>query len=173
MQHEAESFLVEMIRANNWANAVVLAACAPLSDDQLDSRVPGVYGTIRDTLLHMLWAEGDYVNRITGSRPLPSFRRDEKPPLSALAAYAELTGAALLDTVQRTPLDQIVREEEDGNFIEYQARLLFLQVINHGIEHRTNITTILNSLGFADIEVDGWGYLSAHPETFALKEGSA
>ena len=50
--------------------------------------------------------------------------------------------------------------------------LLFIQVINHGIEHRTNVTTILSGLGLTAPEVDGWGYLFAHPEPFELKESS-
>jgi uncharacterized damage-inducible protein DinB len=57
-------------------------------------------------------------------------------------------------------------------FFQNQARALFIQVINHGIEHRTNITTILSSLGLPAPEVDGWGYLWAHPDQFEMKEGS-
>ncbi len=41
--------------------------------------------------------------------------------------------------------------------------LLFIQVINHGIEHRTNITTILSGLGLPAPEVDGWGYIWIAP----------
>jgi len=65
-----------------------------------------------------------------------------------------------------------VHEEEDGNTLDYQARALFIQVINHGVEHRTNVTTILSGLGLPAPEVDGWGYLFSHPDRFELKEGS-
>ena len=71
-----------------------------------------------------------------------------------------------MDTIQRIPSTQIVHEEEDGQTIEYQARQLFMQVVNHGIEHRTNITTFLNSLGLPVPEVDGWGYMWAHSDRF-------
>jgi uncharacterized damage-inducible protein DinB len=77
---------------------------------------------------------------------------------------------ALLDAVRRVPPDHMVHEEEDGNTMDYKAQLLFIQAVNHGIEHRTNITTILSGLGLPAPEVDGWGYLFAHPEPFALKE---
>jgi len=40
------------------------------------------------------------------------------------------------------------------------------------MDNRTNITTILNSLGLSAPEVDGWSYLFSHPDRFELKEGS-
>jgi len=79
---------------------------------------------------------------------------------------------ARLDAIQRIPPTHIVHEEEDGNTLDYQARALLIQVINHGVEHRTNVTTILSGLGLPAPEVDGWGYLFSHPDRFELKEGS-
>jgi uncharacterized damage-inducible protein DinB len=55
--------------------------------------------------------------------------------------------------------------------MDYTARQLYMQVVNHGIEHRTNITTLLNSLGIAVPEMDGWGYMWAHQDRFNVKEG--
>jgi uncharacterized damage-inducible protein DinB len=173
MENQPEPILVEFIRYNNWANQQVLQACQNLSDEQLDSAVPGVYGTIRDTLLHMIWAEADYVGRLTGARPYPAlFKRGDKPTVAGLSAFASDVAPALLDAVQRIPPNHIVHEEEDGNTFDYQARGLFIQVVNHGIEHRTNITTILSSLGLPAPEVDGWGYMEAHPGQFEVKSGS-
>jgi uncharacterized damage-inducible protein DinB len=119
----------------------------------------------------MIWAEADYVGRITGNRPQPPFLKEDAPALADLAAYAEQVAGALLDVVLRTPPTQMVHEEEDGLTIDYHARHLFMQAINHGIEHRTNITTILAGLGIATPEIDGWGYLFAHPDRFDMKEG--
>jgi uncharacterized damage-inducible protein DinB len=172
MDNQPESTLVELIRHNNWANARVLAACRELSADQLDAAAPGAYGTIRDTLEHVIRAEADYVGRITGDRPQPSFQWRARADLADLAAFADQVGVALLDVVQRVPPTRLVHEEEEGQFIDYHARHLFMQAINHGIEHRTNVTTILSGLGLPAPEVDGWAYLFAHPEHFELKEGS-
>lgn len=171
MTYQPESMLVDLIQYNNWANAQVLAACQKLTDEQLSASAPGCYGSIRATLFHMILAEADYVSRLTGHFPEPPFRREDRPTIAELAGYAEQVAAALLDAIQRIPPDHIVHEEEDGNTMDYKARLLYIQVINHGIEHRTNVTTILSGpLGQAAPEVDGWGYLAARPEHFALKE---
>ncbi len=92
--------------------------------------------------------------------------------MAGLSAFASDVAPALLDAVQRIPPNHIVHEEEDGNTFDYQARGLFIQIINHGIEHRTNITTILSGLGLPAPEVDGWGYIWSHPDQFEMKTGS-
>ena len=172
METQPETTLVELIRYNNWANAQVFAACQKLAADQLAAAAPGAYGTIRDTLEHIIRAEADYVGRLTGDRPQPAFRWKDQATLADLFAFAGQVASALLDAIQRIPPNHIVHEEEDGSTLDYQARALFIQIINHGIEHRTNITTILSGLGLPAPEVDGWGYLWSHPDQFELKEDS-
>lgn len=172
MEIQPESILIELIRYNNWANAQILATCRDLSPDQLVATAPGTYGTIHATLRHIIRAEADYVGRMTGDSPNPTFKWEDAPSLVEISAYAEQVGLAFLEAVQHVALTQIVHEEEDGKFIDYQASHLFIQAIDHGIEHRTNITTILSGLGLPTPEVDGWGYLFTHPDRFALKEGT-
>jgi uncharacterized damage-inducible protein DinB len=171
MENQPETTLIELIRYNNWANAQVLAACQELAADQLAAIAPGAYGSIHETLGHIIYAEADYVGRMTGNRPQTSFRWEDGPSPAELATFAEQVADALLDAAQRISPTDIVHEEEDGNTLDYQARHLFIQAINHGIEHRTNITTTLSSLGLTAPEVDGWAYLFAHPDRFELKEG--
>jgi uncharacterized damage-inducible protein DinB len=172
METQPETTLVELIRYNNWANTQILLACQKLTPDQLATAAPGTYGTIYATLGHIIRAEADYVGRMTGVSPQPTFNWKEQPALSEISAFAEQVADALLDTVQHITPTHLVHEEEDGKFIDYLARHLFIQVIDHGIEHRTNITTILSALGHPALEVDGWGYLFSHPERFELKEGT-
>ncbi len=172
MEHRAETIFIEFIRYNNWANAQVIAACIKLPAEQLRATVPGTYGPIHETLGHIIHAEASYVGRLTGNRPKPPFKWEDGPSVVELAAFASQVAAALLDAASRVSPTHIVHEEEDGKFIDYEARALFIQIINHGIEHRTNITTILSSLGYTPLEVDGWGYLSAFPDKFMLKEGT-
>jgi uncharacterized damage-inducible protein DinB len=170
MAQHPESTLVELIRYNNWANAQVFAACLKLPPEHRTAAAPGTYGSIHATLGHIIAAEADYINRMTGKGPQLPFRWEDQPEMEAIFAFSKIVANALLDAIQRVPPDTVVHEEEDGNSIEYKASHLFIQVINHGIEHRTNITTILSGLGLPAPEVDGWAYLFSHPDTFALKE---
>jgi uncharacterized damage-inducible protein DinB len=171
MEPQPETTLVELVRYNNWANAQVLAVCQQLTSEQVAASAPGAYGSIHRTLGHIIAAEADYVGRMTGIGPQPPFRWEDGPAVADIAQFAGQVASALLDSVQNVSPTYLVHEEENGQFIDYHARHLFMQAINHGIEHRTNITTILNSLGISLPEVDGWGYLFSHPDRFELREG--
>ena len=130
--------------------------------------IPGAYGTIRDTLEHIVTGEEYYISLLTGSRPQPPFKWDERPGLDEIAPYAAQVGQALVDMAQHiTPTDQVT-EEGDGKQFRYQALAVFIQIIDHGIEHRTNITTVLNQGLQAPPNVDGWAYLEAHADQFSL-----
>lgn len=172
LDNQAEAMLVELIRYNNWANTQLLAACRKLSRDQLAATAPGTYGSIHRTLGHIIAAEADYVDRLTGAGPQPPFQWQDGPSAAEIADFAGEVAAALLDAVQRIPPAHTVHEEEDGETFDYQAGALFIQIVNHGIEHRTNVTTILAGLDLPAPEVDGWAYLSAHPDQFEMKVGS-
>jgi hypothetical protein len=38
------------------------------------------------------------------------------------------------------------------------------QAVNHGVEHRTNITTILFQQGIQPPDLDGWEYVRLNPD---------
>ena len=165
----SESTFMDFILYNNWANQQVLQACRNLSEDQLAEVIPGAYGTIRDTLEHLIRSEEYYLQLLTGSRPQAPFKWGAGPSLDAMSAYNAQVGKALVDMAQRTLPSDDVAEEDNGKVYHYHALAVFIQIINHGVEHRTNITTILNQGKQTPPGVDGWGYLSAHPERFEVK----
>ncbi len=169
MDNQPESTFTEFIRYNNWANQQVLAACQDLSEEQLATPIPGAYGTIRATLEHILRAEAGYVRRLTGLRLQAPFKWEDKPGLPAMAAYAAQVGDALLDVAQNVSPTALVPDDWDGKDVHYHARAIFIQIIDHGIEHRTNITTILNQGLGKPPNIDGWGYLETHPDRFDMK----
>jgi uncharacterized damage-inducible protein DinB len=111
MENQPESTLLELIRYNNWANAQVLAACQELAPDQLAAAAPGAYGTIRETLGHIIRAEADYVGRLTGNHPRPAYAWKDQPTPAELSATAEQEADAQLDAIRRIPPTSIVLEE--------------------------------------------------------------
>ncbi|HEX9091643.1 MAG TPA: DinB family protein, partial [Anaerolineales bacterium] len=87
MDIQPETTLIELIHYNNWANAKVLAACQELTADQMAATAPGTYGSIRNTLGHIIRAEADYVGRMTGERPQPAFEWKDEPDLADVATF--------------------------------------------------------------------------------------
>jgi uncharacterized damage-inducible protein DinB len=169
MANQSETIFTEFIRYNNWANRQVLAACQKLSEAELAAPIPGAYGTLRETLEHIIRAEASYVGRLTGKRPQPPFKWEDGPGLVEMTAFAAQVGDALEEMARRVPPEQFVYEEDEGEKFRYQALAIFIQIINHGVEHRTNITTVLNQAGQSPPEVDGWGYLWEHKDRFRME----
>jgi uncharacterized damage-inducible protein DinB len=169
MDAHSKSIFVEFILYNNWANRQVLEACQNLSEAQLATMIPGAYGSIHATLGHLVASEAYYLRLLTGSSPQPRFKWEDQPGLAEITAYATQVREALVEMAEHTLPTGTIVEEADGKQFQYQALAVFIQIINHGIEHRTNVTTMLNQGLLTPPEVDGWGYLDAHPERFDLK----
>lgn len=166
MESLPETTLAEFIQYNNWANQQVLQACQELNEDQLAATMPGSYGTVRETLEHIIRGEAFYLELLTGHRPQPPFQWEATPGLAEMRDYATQVGDALAEVVSHIRPTDRISEEDQGNKYQYQALAIFIQIINHGVEHRTNITTILSAEQHTPPGVDGWSYLSAHPDRF-------
>jgi len=143
---------------HKWANLKVLDACANLSDEQLQLTSPGTYGTIADTLMHLLRAEQGYIRRLTGTKPV----RTEKVPFPGVDAlrgeFAKSADALLEAAAALKPEDTTVAEYDSGEMVTLRQSLVVVQAIHHGNDHRTHIYTILGSHGIPFEEIDVWGY---------------
>jgi uncharacterized damage-inducible protein DinB len=171
METSPEPTLVEFVLYNQWANQKLLSICMNLGEDLLTASIPGAYGSIPATFAHLLRAEAGFLKRIHGTSPQPAFKWEESPSLAQMSVYAAQVNVAFWDTLQRISPTQNVHEEENGLTYDYQARQIFMAVVYHGVAHRTDITTFLNSHGVALPELDTWGYMSAHPDRFNVKKG--
>jgi len=169
MSYQPEPTLMEFFHYNHWANQELMGICTSLSDEIITDSNPGSYGSIRDTFAHMLKAEISFLKRIHGVYPEPGFNWEDNPGLSQMMVFEAALNKALLDMLQRVPATDNVHEEGDGWTFDYQARLIFMSVVYHGIAHRTDITTVLNNKGISLPELDVWGYESAYPERFQAK----
>jgi len=161
--------MIELFQYNHWANQELMTICMSLDDEIVTTSIPGSYGSIRDTLSHILKAETSFLKRIHRTFPEPDFKWEETPSLSQIMTYETTLHETLLDTLQRVPATQNVHEEGNGWTFDYQARLIFMSVVYHGITHRTDITTALNNKGIDLPELDVWGYESAYPERFQAR----
>lgn len=166
MSHQLEPTMIEFFQYNHWANQELFGICKSLSAEIITASIPGAYGSIRDTFAHILKAEIRFLKRIHGVCPEPDLKWEDNPSLSQMMVYEASLNKALLDTLQGVPATRNVHEEGDGWTFDYQARLIFMSVVYHGIAHRTDITTLLNNKGVSLPELDVWGYQSAYPERF-------
>jgi uncharacterized damage-inducible protein DinB len=154
--------LPEFFKYNLWANLRLLDSCAHLSDAQLDSTINGTFGSVRDTLMHMLASEEGYTQRFdfTGPAPTPQLKElTTFPGFGELRRRAERSGKELIAISEQSDLSQVLHLDE-GTY-DAQIIIVLIQAINHGIDHRSQISTLLTQQDITPPDLDGWSYNDA------------
>ena len=153
------SVLTTVFAHNAWANLKLLDFCEQLSEEQLDATAIGCFGSIRDTLCHIVGGEMSYVERVNGKLPPTPFSEDQFPGFAALKDVARWTNDELLQLALSAREDTNVREGDARNVYEYRLASLMVQAINHATEHRAQIATIITQLGLEPPDMSGWQYM--------------
>jgi uncharacterized damage-inducible protein DinB len=155
-----ESHLVEMFKQNQWANQKLLDFCEGLDTSLLDATAAGVFGTVHDTLRHILNAEIRYIAILTSPRPDELSIRDETLPLIAELKRRNIrAGEGLIRCAKEIPDGTILKGEDREGDYQAPASNIFVQAFNHSTDHRSQISTILTQHGIEPPELDGWTYL--------------
>lgn len=154
--------LLDPFRHNAWATRELLGVCRSLTDAQLETSVPGTYGSVLATFHHLIGSEAYYLGILSGATPAWYREEDDEPPPSM--EWLESRAADMAERWERflaadpvDPARPVVYEDWSSD-----AGVLIAQVLNHGNEHRAHIGTILGSLGVDHPELDGWAYGEAH-----------
>jgi uncharacterized damage-inducible protein DinB len=153
------SVLTTLFAHNTWANLKLLSFCAGLSDAQLDTAAIGGFGSIRDTLEHIIGAELSYVERVNGKLPEKPLSRDQFSGFEVLQDAARWVGDELLLLALSARNDTVVRQRPPRPIYQYKLASLIAQSINHSTEHRAQIAAIITQLGMEPPDMSGWQYM--------------
>jgi uncharacterized damage-inducible protein DinB len=150
--------LTTLFSHNLWANLKLLDLCAGLTSEQLDATIPGAYGSIRDTLEHIVTAEQSYFSRISTGQP--RYHSEDAPPLTIaeMMESVRTTGLGLIEWAPKVQADDTVQLDWDGTPRQVPKTTILTQVINHATEHRAQIMAILTQLGIQPPDLDSWSY---------------
>jgi uncharacterized damage-inducible protein DinB len=152
--------LPDFFTYNLWANLRLLDACAHLSDAHLDATTKGTFGSVRETLMHLLAAEEGYVRALTGKIPTPRLADlTHFPDFDELRRRAERSGKELITVAEQGELSQILHL--DGGTYEAPVIVVLIQALNHAIDHRSQIATLLSQQDVMPPDLDGWSYHDA------------
>ena len=154
------AILAEMFKHNLWANLRLLDACAALNEEQLEATLPGTYGKINDTLLHIFGAEERYAARLKGEQiARPILEEKGFQGIDSLRSAAQASGEALIEVASASQDPKLLRFTTlQGEEVEHSNSLLLVQAINHATEHRAQILTILTQQGVEPPDVSGWAW---------------
>ena len=155
--------LIDLFRHNAWDSRELLNMCEGLSEVDLDATVVGTYGSIIDTFRHYIRSESGYYRRLTGDEPKWLATPDDEPGLAELSRRndeMERRWMRLLEQpfdAERTHL----MHWHDGTDRDVPAGVILAQAIHHGSDHRSQICTILTTLGVTIPPMGLWDYAEA------------
>jgi uncharacterized damage-inducible protein DinB len=150
----------EFFKHNTMMNRRLLEACRALTPEQLEATATGTYGSIGATLVHIANAQVSYSSRFLGIERSAPVAEDPFPGFGAVTERFDLGDARLEEAASKAGEDhqvQVTGDDPPGTW-RMPAGLLFVQAVNHGTEHRSQIATILTSLGIEPPEMDGWTF---------------
>ncbi len=154
----SRSPLADAFAHHAWATVRLLDTCLSLRPEQLETAVPGTYGSILDTMRHLVGADCGYLSTVTGG--LVARIDEARMDLPALRAVMERNGASWSAFVAQDldPDVILVRRRDDGSEAHAPLGIRLAQALHHGTDHRSQICTALTTLGVEPPEIDAWAY---------------
>jgi uncharacterized damage-inducible protein DinB len=141
-----------------WATLRVVDACLPLTSEQLETTVPGTYGSILDTMRHIVGGDTSYLFAMTGGKVAQI--DEDRMNLKELRVVMESHGVAWSALLEQDidPDTVIVRRRDDGSETHAPMGIRLAQAVHHGTDHRSQICTALTTLGIEPPEIDVWDF---------------
>ncbi len=136
--------LSELYRYNAWANCRIVVSCAALPVEGLAVEMPAMYGSVLETLGHLIGVEYNYLRLIEGQsmerRSLPTVDLAREACLATDAAYVTLVGELTESALDRTFYMPGLKRD-------LTVRQALVQVALHSTEHRADLAAALTRLG--------------------------
>ena len=149
--------LIDAFGHHVWATILVLDACAALDEAQLATTVPGTYGSIIDTLRHIVGGDVFYLDVLRGGEPEP-FRKAESD-ITTLRAVMQGHDALWQRLIagELDPATDVI-EHEDAGETHAPLGIRLAQALYHGSDHRSQVCTALTTLGIEPPAIEAWDY---------------
>ena len=147
----------ELYEYNQWANRRIVDACRSVDATAFSRESGGSFGSIKDTLAHIAWAEWLWLERWQHRSP----KKASLPEANDLPAIARVIDdvargqLAFVDQLTDDRLDErIAYQNIKGETWEYSLEQMLQHVVNHSTYHRGQIVTLLRQAGAAATSTD-------------------
>jgi len=147
-----------LYRYNAWATARIFQAATPLSAAELAAPSGASFGSVRETLVHIMAAQWIWLARWKGTSPTTLLDAREFPDLASLRArWDELEAETqrFVETLTDSDLSRVVEYRNTRG--ERWAYPLWQQVVhqvNHATYHRGEVAATLTQLGHSPGDLD-------------------
>ena len=141
-----------------WATQRLLDTCMQLDEGQLRTTSPGTFGSIIDTFRHLVGADCGYLHALSaGTVPLIDDGDMSLSDLRQVMTDNEAEWKVLLGKDLDSEVN-VIRYRADGSEGHAPAGIRVAQALHHGTDHRSQICTILTTLGVEPPAIDVWDY---------------
>jgi len=141
-----------------WANGKILAVVSQLTDEEFVRTVAGSYGSVRNTMVHMMSAEWGWFDRCGGApKRGPALKADDYPTAASLVErWQAVEGYArtFLSGLHDSDLDRAIEFSFGGPAQSQVLGDLLQHVFVHSVHHRGQVSVLLRTLGRAPGNVD-------------------
>ena len=141
-----------------WANKKMFQVVSQLPPEQFTQPVAGAYGSIRNTLVHVMSAEWGWLDRCGGHPRGPALKADDYPTIESVVeewTRVEVSMREFLATLKDDDMTRIVEfalPGRDKRALPVQS--LLQHSVNHAAHHRGQIALLLRSLGHVPGNID-------------------
>ncbi|MFK7883919.1 MAG: DinB family protein [Phycisphaerales bacterium] len=149
-----------MLAHNSWANELLIKACEPLGDTQLDQPFEMGLGSLRLTITHIFGAMRGWTDFLAKR---PQRERLESTPELGPARWIEMMPELDRDlraAVLSGPLDEVISAERGDRTFSFVRSHVVVHVTTHGVHHRAQCQNMLRHLGVSDLPASSgmeWG----------------
>jgi len=147
----SNTILQDLYAYNTWANRRAFALCDGLTDEQLDQPREMGFGSLRNTLFHILSAEEIWLERWQ-AKPWRAFDVDaggrSPAEIASRLEKVAVERAALMEREQADGWSRICKYKDGkGNPVRNRLDDSLWHVANHGIHHRAQALNYLKQFG--------------------------
>ena len=131
---------------DRWANRRLLEAARALPAEEFSKDLRASFGSVRGTLLHILWGEWGWLRYWQEGNFIPEFSLEDFPSVAALeASWSELEQEQRAFVSALTDEDLLGQRAVDEH--TYTLGELIHHTLNHSTHHRGQVVLLSDSLG--------------------------
>lgn len=134
-----------------WANRKLFDVIAQLTPEQFTQTVAGSYGSIRNTMVHVLSAEAGWLDRCGGPKRGPRLNPEDFPTVKSVIQAWNKVETNVNGFLAKLKDEDLLRNVEFsfGPSEEYSMQLgeLMHHAAIHGVHHRGQIALLMRLLG--------------------------
>jgi uncharacterized damage-inducible protein DinB len=135
-----------------WANRKLFAVLVQLTPEEFTRPVAGSYGSVRNTMVHIMSAEWGWVDRCGGPPRGPALKADAYPTVDALRSAWDEVEKHVRTFLRSLTDDDLRRDVEFKSFFREGNDVMRLGDLlqhgaNHGVHHRGQVALLLRLLG--------------------------